>query len=433
MAIGWDNNSLVASGTEYTNLFSHSGEYTYSEDKLCGPIPDHCKQDKSYGYEIPLSGWSTDAQITKNAQVKSCNQEMLVTWFNGDDNSRYSSVLDNASIFEMKNIDECGHILSTKNTTKYPFITNLTQVFAKNEYEDSGYPEICSNPCGSGSHLCNVYQSGRIYAGHKIKYLPNSATIPANCLVNNSNFVEIYFPHNFDADNKGRTTSAITSSAFSGNTRLSAITFSEVEIIGDYAFYGCDGLKRIDWGHKCCNVSSKIRTIGDFAFYGCTNIEILCLDELREVRTIGMEAFAGCNHLETLRLPTASTYTVINGGCFRNVGESGTGISSLVIPDNITEIGYGAFEGHYIQSVTIPNTVTKLGCNAFNTTKNSATNYTLKWDANQLSSLVFDSSCKDTIFGAPGTACNRIYIPSGMKSLYTSKFGGDYYQYFEET
>ena len=98
MAIGWDNNSLVASGTEYTNLFSHSGEYTYSEDKLCGPIPDHCKQDKSYGYEIPLSGWSTDAQITKSAQVKSCNQEMLVTWFNGDDNSRYSSVLDNASI-----------------------------------------------------------------------------------------------------------------------------------------------------------------------------------------------------------------------------------------------------------------------------------------------------------------------------------------------
>ena len=48
MAVGWNNSSSAASGTEYTNLFPHSGEYTYSGDKLCGPIPDHCKQDKSY-------------------------------------------------------------------------------------------------------------------------------------------------------------------------------------------------------------------------------------------------------------------------------------------------------------------------------------------------------------------------------------------------
>lgn len=382
MAVGWNNSSSVASGTEYTNLFSHSGEYTYSGDKICGPIPNHCEQDKSYSYEIPLNGWSEDAEITKGASAKSCNQEMLVTWFNGGNNLSYSSVLDDASIFEIKNIDECEHVLSTKDTTKYPFITNLTQVFAENEYKDSGYPEICSNPCDSGSYSCNVYQSGQSYAGHKIKYLPKSATIPANCLVNNSNFVEIYFPHNFDSNNQGRTTTAITASAFSGNTNLSAITFSAVVNIGDYAFYDCHGLKRIDWGHKCCNTSSKIRTIGKFAFYGCTNIGILCLDQLSEVRTIGINAFAGCNNLETLRLPTASTYTKIEESCFEGCDKLGL----VNIPSNIKEIESRAFYGlgqyRYPSNhpnVIIPNSVKTIGDSAFGGHLSHGMNVYVSW------------------------------------------------------
>ena len=419
MAVGWNNSSSGASGTEYTNLFPHSGEYTYSGDKLCGPIPNDCAQDKSYSYEIPLEGWSTDAEIVKAASTKSCNQEMLVTWFNGGNNLSYSSVLNNASIFTMKNIDECGHILVTKDPTKYPFITNLTQVFAKNGYEDSGYPKICSNPCNSGSYSCNVYQSGRRYAGHKIKYLPNSATIPENCLINNSNFVEIYFPHNYDSDNQGRTITTIGPSAFSGNTNLSAITFSAVVDIGNYAFYECHGLKRIDWGHKCCSTNSKIKTIGNYAFYGCTSIENLCLDQLFVAEKIGRYAFAGCGSLKKLTLPTSSAYVKIEESCFESCNKLGY----VKIPNNIKEIESRAFYGlgrnmdsSNYPNVLISNSVETIGDRAFGGHLSNGMNVYVSWgwSSDTQNHIVLINSSGEAVSLAPncfGGESTYLYVP----------------------
>lgn len=425
---GW----IMTENPEYAGVHNNSGEFTYGQT-LCPGTPSSCSPYVSYSVKANIeeganfdSFIDTCGSISKALTATGCNEEMLVMWFNQGTNKSYNSVLDDNSIFDIKNVDECEHIIISDGG-----IREGGQNFEDASYVDSGFPSIATDPCSSTSG--GKYAAGTTYSGHKIKYHVISDTIPANFYEDHDELVELYFPHLYtSSDTSGKNTKVIGEHAFNGCTRLSAVTFSAVERIGESAFWNCTSLKLIDWGHASC-ITSKIQYIEDWAFDNCSSIEVLCLDKLVSIRSIGDEGFARCTKVTTLNLPTASTYTVINTGCFRNVGESGTGISSLVIPNNITEIGNDAFDGHYIKNVTIPSTVTKLGCNAFNTTKESATNYTLKWNtASQLSSLVFDSSCKDTIFGAPGTACNRIYVPSGMKALYASKFGDDYYQYIEE-
>lgn len=133
-----------------------------------------------------------------------------------------------------------------------------------------------------------------------------------------------------------------------------------VEVVGDYAFYGCE-LKEM-------MLPETVRTLGVLAFAYCTYLEKVKLPDtlevipymcffwnfsLREIniptsiKRIENEAFSYAR-LEELNLPEGLEY--ISGGAFDcAVGQ----ISSIVIPSTCTYVGNWAFnQAHNVQSIT---------------------------------------------------------------------------------
>lgn len=377
---GWYNKEEEggASGTSYANLFKNSGEYTYSEGNgngesgsICGPVKTSECNEEEYWFEVPLINWDTDeVEVTKGAKkYSSCNNEMLVTWFNNGSNTSYDNVIDNVDIFEIKNIDECDHVLSTKDTTMYPFITGqTTQVFEENFYVDKGFPSIITNPYVKKK--CDV-DNPKKYAGrtngHKIAYLPFNDTIPSNCITGNSDLVEIYFPHIYnkyedERFNNVRKTRVISDGAFSGNSRLSAVTFSETVKIGEKAFYNCNNLTNIDWGHICvsgsnCEASSVTKSIGVEAFRYCNGLPLL---DLPSLNMLGEYAFADCNGI------SAATFSYgpneIEEGCFSNC----TNLETVKLSSGVYTIEDKVFSGcNSLSSITVTDYLHEIGDDIF--------------------------------------------------------------------
>ena len=127
---------------------------------------------------------------------------------------------------------------------------------------------------------------------------------------------------------------------------------NSVTTIGDNAFYQCEGLTSV-------NIGNSVTTIGGGAFYHCEGLTHL--DIPNSVTTIGGSAFSRCKGLTHLDIP--NSVTTIGGGAFQGC----TGLTgSLVIPNSVTTIGDWAFEYCIgLTSVEIPNSVTSLGAAAF--------------------------------------------------------------------
>lgn len=92
----------------------------------------------------------------------------------------------------------------------------------------------------------------------------------------------------------------------------------------------------------------SLQEIRQKAFAGCENLASISIPE--GVRSIGTSAFAWCGALKSIELP----------GSVREVGFSafeGTPISTLVIPEGVTELYCTFADMTNLTSVTIPNTV----------------------------------------------------------------------------
>ena len=102
-----------------------------------------------------------------------------------------------------------------------------------------------------------------------------------------------------------------------------------VETVREYAFYGCDNLSAL-------KLPSTLTTINNYAFYFCRNISGISFPSA--LMTIGENAFKGCSGLT----------------------------NELIIPENVTDIGYEAFEGTKITTLTLKKTnPITLGSSAF--------------------------------------------------------------------
>lgn len=430
---------------EYAGVHNNSGEFTYGQT-LCPGTPSDCSLDIEYSVTANIeegdnfdSFTGTCGNISKAISAKGCNKESLVMWFNQDSNKSYDSVLDDNSIFDIKNVDECEHIIISDGG-----IREGGQNFEDASYKDSGFPSIATDPCSSTSG--GKYAAGTTYSGHKIKYHVTSDTIPANFYQNHDELVELYFPHMYRSTDKGKNTRIIGDRAFFGCQRLSAITFSAVERIENNAFKDCYYLRSIDWGHVgCCD--SHLKTIGDYAFRNIICDIDLCLDKLKNIETIGVGAFSNegvqCIR-KNLTLPTSKKYTEVSTYCFMN-----SHVMFSEIPPNIKKIGEGAFYGHCCQEIKIPNTVTEIGKQAFeansqdirvhNTTCNGSvfrvsTTFDLsEWTVDDYNNAtIAEKALGDvTVQGAQGII-DKILVKSGAVEAFKSKFGNEYVPYIEE-
>ncbi len=95
-----------------------------------------------------------------------------------------------------------------------------------------------------------------------------------------------------------------------------------VTSIGDYAFYGCSGIK----GRDSIYLGDKLTSIGDYAFYGCSEAEEI--DVGKSVYMIGDYSFGNCSELVKVSLGSSlgnlGNYVFNNCGKLQTVNYAGT-------------------------------------------------------------------------------------------------------------
>ena len=150
----------------------------------------------------------------------------------------------------------------------------------------------------------------------------------------------------------------------------------------------------------------KVAAIANSAFAGCTFLTSIAIPD--GVTNIGYAAFYGCSSLASIVIPEGVT----------NIGDySFWGCSSLTciaIPDGVTNIGYAAFCGcSSLASIAIPNSVTTNGDSSF-------------WGCSSLSSIVIPEGATNIgDFAFRGcTSLASIVIPNSVTTIDAYAFSG---------
>ena len=153
---------------------------------------------------------------------------------------------------------------------------------------------------------------------------------------------------------------AIAESAFYGSGLTSITLPSAVTEIGAYAFYSCKYLKSI-------TLKDGIKKIRDWAFGFCQ-----ALTEIKfpsTVASIGIGTLSYCPKLSRISVDAGNlNYHSVNNCLIERATKTLlSGCGSSVIPNNaeLRRIGNYAFSKSPITSVTIPDTVTQIGASAF--------------------------------------------------------------------
>ena len=127
----------------------------------------------------------------------------------------------------------------------------------------------------------------------------------------------------------------IGSSAFSGCTGLTSVSINSDSIVSK-VYYSNSNLSTI-FGRQVNEyiIGNSVMSIGDFAFYGCNGLTSVTIPN--SVTSIGVNAFQYCSNLTSVIIP--NSVTGIGSGAFSNC----TSLASVEIPNSVTSIGSGAF------------------------------------------------------------------------------------------
>ena len=227
----------------------------------------------------------------------------------------------------------------------------------------------------------------------------------------------------------------------------------DVTKIGDYAFGGCSGLINII-------IPEGVTKIGDGAFHGCSSLTSITIPE--SVTWIGNGAFYACGQMESIHISKnvehigmsafsdirtnitvadENTYYDSRNNCNAIIETATniliTGCGETVIPNDVVQIGVGAFVYcESLTSITIPESVMKISNGAFSDCS-SLTSITIPKSVTEIGSLTFYGCSSLTSITIPeGVTCieefafencslTNIIIPKSVTSIGEYAFGGN--------
>ena len=322
--------------------------------------------------------------LSLNATVLPDDANKNVTW--SSDNEAVATVYQNGTVTGVSAGKATITATAVGGLTAQCNITVVTETdgaltYSFSSYVKTAYVENCDNSkIGSDGSVVIPDE----YAGYKITEIGYKAF--ENCT--NLKSVAI-----------GQNVGTIKGNAFYGCTGLTSITIpGNVEIVYGNAFEGCSGLTSV-------TLEEGIRQIYGYVFSDCTRLSEIKIPDT--VTTIGLGAFFNCTSLSTVTIGSGVTSIEDNtfykcpitsltnrstvtpkieyiraiydkdenkesptiGGIYTSIGEGafmGTGVKTVVIPANITSIGYQAFDScKGLAEITIPGTVKRIERGAF--------------------------------------------------------------------
>lgn len=236
-----------------------------------------------------------------------------------------------AILMSMVGVSSSAHDLEVKNVDDVPiyynYIKNGTELevtYRGSSYKafNHEYSKVVYIPA-EVNYMGKTYKVTRIGdEAFKYCYTVTEITLP-NSITSIGNYAFSHFTSNY----KGRT----------------IVIPEKVTSIGDYAFENCFLLKYI-------KIPKSVTSIGKDAFSGCSGLTEVRIDDIAAWCRI---KFYDC-HSNPLILKDVSLYLT-------NVGT----INDLVIPEDVLRIGESAFSGSDLTSVTIPRNLSSIGEDAF--------------------------------------------------------------------
>ncbi len=177
---------------------------------------------------------------------------------------------------------------------------------------------------------------------------------------------KIEFPPNLES---------IREEAFSKCESLKSVNVKSTSLVsvGEHAFSYCTNLKDVEMNagskatvrpeaFKGCESLERVRlgdgfgSIGNSVFSGCSALEDISLPE--SLNALGVSVFRDCLSLKSVRLPDhVKSITSLFVGC--------SSLSEVHLPDGLEVLGGGNFSDSGISSIEIPGEVTQIVVNAF--------------------------------------------------------------------
>ena len=190
----------------------------------------------------------------------------------------------------------------------------------------------------------------------------------------------------------------------------------EVVKIADFGFDGCDKLESV-------KIPNTVVEIGNNAFKGCASLESIAIPN--SVTKSGENIFAGCSNLKEVynssiffylnpsyegeyRLKNAKTANTIASKAFYGC----SGLTSVIIPDNVTEIGSGAFANSGINRIVLPEALTGIASMMFDGCGNLE-EVDIPANVTRIGAYAFS-----------GTGIRNVAIPDSVLSIGTEAFSG---------